>query len=106
MADGVYHEAEDDFLRRVAEIFELDERDFRRLRSRFVPDEADDPYAVLGVEPGAPLDEVRRAWKQLVRESHPDAMAARGVPPEARRMAEKRLIDINRAFREIAGEAA
>ncbi|WP_296762599.1 TerB family tellurite resistance protein [Sediminimonas sp.] len=106
VADGVYHEAEDAFLRRVAEIFELDERDFRRLRSRFVPDEADDPYAVLGVSRDASADEVRRAWKQLVRESHPDAMAARGVPPEARQMAEKRLIDINRAFREIADEVA
>ena len=107
VADGEYHPNEDDFLHRVAEIFELDERAFRAIRIRFVPDAAPDPYAVLGLSPEASRDEARSAWRQLVRETHPDRMMARGVPEEAIRMAEKRLIDINRAWEEIqAGTAA
>ncbi len=106
MADGSYHPAEDAFLHRVAEILELPEAEFRALRSRFVPDAAPDPYAILGVSPDTPLEEVRRAWKRMVRETHPDALAARGVPQEAVKLAEKRMIDINRAWEEIAGEAA
>ncbi|SIN80840.1 molecular chaperone DjiA [Vannielia litorea] len=103
MADGEYHPKEDDFLARVAEIFRVDDREFRSLRARFVPDAEPDPWAVLGVAPDAPLAEARAAWKRQVRESHPDVMMARGVPEEAVRMAEKRLIAVNRAWEEISG---
>lgn len=32
----------------------------------------DDPYAILGVPRGAPLEEVTAAWRRLVKEWHPD----------------------------------
>lgn len=103
MADGVYHPDEDRFLARVAGIFGLSDAQFAALRSRFVADAPPDPYAVLGVTPDTPLDEVRRAWRRQVRESHPDRMIARGVPREAVKLAEKRIIDINRAWEQVSG---
>lgn len=106
IADGQYHPNEDDFLHKVAEIFGLTERDFRSLRTRFVPDAEPDPYVVLGLEPTATLVQARDAWRRLVRESHPDRMMARGLPEEAIRMAEKRLIAVNRAWEEINESAA
>ncbi|TMM50908.1 molecular chaperone DjiA [Sulfitobacter sabulilitoris] len=106
VADGEYHPNEDAFLERVAEIFALPPRDFARLRMRFAPDTAQDPYSVLGVSPDAPMAEVRRAWRRLVRENHPDAMIARGVPQEALQLAQKRMADINRAWEEISRKAA
>ncbi len=102
VADGRYHQSEDEFLYHVAEIFGLSERDFRSLRSRFVPDAQPDPYDVLGLEPTATLEQARQAWRRLVRDSHPDRMMARGLPEEAIRMAEKRLIAVNRAWEEIS----
>lgn len=101
MADGQYHPKEDDFLARVAEIFRVGDMEFRSLRARFVPDAEPDPYAVLGVSPNASKEEIRAAWRRQVRESHPDVMIARGVPEEAVRMAEKRMMAINRAWEEI-----
>ncbi|MEO1777787.1 MAG: molecular chaperone DjiA [Pseudomonadota bacterium] len=101
MADGFYHPNEDAFLEEVAHIFSISDRDFRALRARFVPDAAPDPYSVLGVSPDMALEEIRSAWRKLVRENHPDAMMARGVPEEAVRLAEKRMIDINRAWEDI-----
>lgn len=103
VADGTYHPAEDDFLHRVADIFGLSERDFRALRARFVGGASGDPYEVLGVSPEADSAEVKAAWRRLVRDSHPDRMIARGVPEEAVRLAERRLIAINRAYEEIRG---
>ncbi len=106
VADGRYHPAEDDFLTRVAAIFGIDEPRFRGLRARFVPDAVPDPWSVLGIPPGTPVEEARAAWRALVRETHPDRMIARGVPEEAVKMAEKRLVAINRAWEEISGKAA
>jgi DnaJ like chaperone protein len=49
-----------------------------------------------------PMDEIRKAWHKAVRDTHPDVMMARGVPEEAIRMAERRLIAVNRAWEEIS----
>lgn len=102
MADGTYHPGEDAFLAEVAEIFDLPEGSFRRLKSRFVPDAEPDPFDVLGVSPEMPIDEIRAVWRKLVRDSHPDVMIARGVPEEAVKLSEKRLIAINRAWDTIS----
>ncbi|MGJ8621541.1 MAG: TerB family tellurite resistance protein [Yoonia sp.] len=106
VADGVYHPKEDDFLHDVARIFGFDERRFRSIRAQFVDEAERDPYDVLGVSPDATKAEIRAAWRRLVRESHPDQMMARGVPEEAVKLAERRLVAINRAWEEIQGTAA
>ncbi|SPF78435.1 molecular chaperone DjiA [Pseudoprimorskyibacter insulae] len=105
MADGDYHPAEDQFLQRVADIFGVPQPDFMALRARFVPDATPDPYTVLGVRPDMSLAEIRKVWRRLVRESHPDVMMARGVPEEAVKLSERRLIDINRAWADISERA-
>ncbi|NUB43958.1 molecular chaperone DjiA [Fertoebacter nigrum] len=101
VSDGAYHPKEDEFLAEVAGIFGINERSFRAVRARFVPGCARDPYDVLGVAPDAALDDIRTAWKRAVRDSHPDGMMARGVPAEAVKLAERRMIDINAAWDEI-----
>ncbi len=106
MADGEYHPNEDEFLAEVAQIFGLGDPCFRSLRARFVDGAPRDPYDVLGVAPGASLADIRAAWKQAVRNSHPDRLIARGVPPEAVELASRRMIDINAAWAEINGKRA
>ena len=106
MADGVYHPKEDEFLAEVARIFGFSERRFRGIRSQFVEDAERDPYHILGVAPDTPMPEVRAVWRKLVRETHPDQMMARGVPEEAVKLAERRLVAINRAWEEIQEQAA
>lgn len=106
VADGEYHPFEDVFLTEVAKIFEMDMREFRGLRAQFVPDATPDPYDVLGVSPDSSQKEIKKAWRDLVRETHPDRMIARGVPVEAVKLAEKRLIAINQAWEELKQGAA
>jgi len=101
VADGSYHPNENVFLEEVARIFGVQSRDFVNMRARFVPDENPDPYCVLGIEPNADTETVRQAWRALVREYHPDRMIARGVPEEAVKLAEKRLIQANWAYEKI-----
>ena len=106
VADGAFHPDEEAFLRRVQEIFGLSERCFRQLRARHVNDAPPDPYEVLGVPADAPMDQIRAAWRDAIKESHPDRMIARGVPEEAVHLAERRIQALNTAWEEIAAERA
>jgi DnaJ like chaperone protein len=106
MADGAYHPREDDFLHEVGRIFELSEAELRCLRARYLPDDPHDPYEVLGLPRGAPLQAARAAWKAAVRDSHPDRLAARGLPEEAVRLAERRLVAVNAAWEAIRARHA
>ncbi|OZA11885.1 MAG: molecular chaperone DjlA, partial [Rhodobacterales bacterium 17-64-5] len=74
----------------------------RIVRSRLVDGAPRDPYDVLGLPQGASKATARQAWKALVRASHPDVLQARGVPPEAMKLAERRMQLINEAWADIS----
>jgi DnaJ like chaperone protein len=97
-ADGVLHEREGDFLRRIAEIFRIDDAHYRSILARHVHLGAADPYLVLGIERGLPFEEVRRRYHRLVADNHPDRLIARGVPEEFIAVATTRLAAINAAY--------
>jgi DnaJ like chaperone protein len=103
-ADGYLHPDEDAFLARVAEIFGFAPGVFRRIRATHFGAERGDPYAVLGVSYEAGDEEIRRTWRLLVRENHPDSLVARGVPPEFVRLANDKLAAINAAYDRIRKE--
>jgi len=106
VADGTYHPGEDTFLAHVADEFGLDDRCFNIVRSRLVEGAPRDPYDVLGLPRDASKDAARKAWRELVRDTHPDVLQSRGVPPEAMKLAERRLQMINEAWRAISAKEA
>jgi len=55
-----------------------------------------DFYATLGIGPDASQDEVKHAWRDHVREWHPDKHASGA--PEVQKAAEEKTIRINRAY--------
>ena len=101
MADGSLHPKEEAFLHDVARIFGLSEACFQSFLVRFAPGLAPDPFALLEVPRDASLEDMRRVYRRMVRESHPDALRARGVPEEAVRLAEARLAALNSAWDEV-----
>lgn len=101
LADGDFHPAEDAFLREVARIFGLGDGCYRAMHARLVPGATPDPFELLELAPDASLDDARLAFRRMVRESHPDALRARGVPDEAVKLAEERLKALNAAWEEV-----
>ena len=98
VADGRIQPAEADFIDRVAAIFGLTPAQVAIIRLRHDPGSGCLPCDVLGISPDTPLDEARRRWRDLIRESHPDRAIARGLPPEAIRLAEARTRRLNEAW--------
>ena len=114
-ADGPLTRAEVAFLQGTQLRFGLDARAWERARdgragSRAAYGQAapcaggPDPYAVLGLTRDAPDADVRAAWRRLMRENHPDSLAARGVPPEFVKRATEKVAGINAAWDRIKRE--
>jgi DnaJ like chaperone protein len=103
-SDGVLHPCESAFLERVSEIFGFAPTEFRRIRASHFAPELTDPYVILGLSYTADEDEIRRTYRRLVRENHPDSLMARGVPEEFVKLANDKLAAINTAYAKILGE--
>lgn len=109
LADHAVCAAEDTYLREVARLFGFNAADYARLRAIYVgtaAEPADDPHAILGVGAGASADEIRVAYRRLVRENHPDLLVAQGLPPECLALANARVARINAAHDRLIKEAA
>jgi DnaJ like chaperone protein len=100
-ADGVFHAEEDSYLRAVARLFGFGEDDYERIKARNLPDDRTSPYLVLGLTAEATDADVKAAYRRLVKEHHPDAMIARGVPEEFVQVANAQLTAINAAYEKI-----
>lgn len=97
-ADGIIHEDELLFLEEVGRIFGFEDDAFAAVKARHVKGGESDPYQVLGADPCWSNFEIRRHYRTLVRENHPDQLIARGVPPEFVRIANDKMAAINAAY--------
>lgn len=105
-ADGVEHPRERALLEMAAKALRTPPAAYRRLRAIHYGLDAEDPYAILGVEPGADAATLKAAYRALVREHHPDALIARGVPPSLAGIADARMAAINAAYTRLRAELA
>jgi DnaJ like chaperone protein len=100
-ADKYIHPAELEYLRTVADIFGFSEVEFARIRASHLGPERTDPYLVLGITPDISSEDLKKAYRRLVRENHPDTLIARGVPKELVSIANEKLAMINVAYEKI-----
>lgn len=61
--------------------------------------EKKDAYTVLGVEPGASEEEIKRAYRELANRYHPDKVEFMGE--EFRELAEKKFKEIQEAYQTL-----
>ena len=56
---------------------------------------------ILGVAQNADLNEIKKAWRELVRKNHPDKLISQGLPDEFLEAATERLHLINAAYKSM-----
>ncbi|MGB7451936.1 MAG: DnaJ domain-containing protein, partial [Lysobacterales bacterium] len=58
-------------------------------------------YAALGLTSDASEQEVKKAYRKLVSQYHPDKLSSQGLPEEMMEIAKKRVREINAAYDKI-----
>ncbi|MDZ7628048.1 MAG: TerB family tellurite resistance protein [Parvularculaceae bacterium] len=104
LADGAAHPQELSLIEAAAESFGIKPACWRRLRAAHLGLDREDPYAVLGLEPGVAPEAVQTRYRELMRQNHPDALVARGVPAALIKIADGRAAAINAAYEAILAE--
>jgi DnaJ like chaperone protein len=111
-ADGKVDPAEHGMLVRIARRLGLHEHNVAQLEAllragtagpsaRGAPparDRLEDAYEALGVAADATPADIKRAYRKLISQNHPDKLAARGLPESMRAVAEERSREINAAY--------
>jgi len=115
-ADGVLHPAEQAIFTRICtllgilptELHHYEEFvraqqtfDGGRGPSRPQPDRLAAAYQTLGMKPGNSDEEIKRAYRRLMKENHPDRLVARGLPEEMLKLAQEKTQQINVAYEAV-----
>jgi len=61
-------------------------------------------YATLGLKADASAQEIKRAYRKLVSQYHPDKLISQGLPEEMMEMSKKRVREINAAYDKIKAD--
>lgn len=109
LADGVVDDAEYRVLARIADHLGFDKAQIRHildmLQAGGVPGRAkpslDDAYRTLGVKPGAGFEEVKKAYRRLMNQHHPDKLVSKGLPEEMIAVATEKTQTIKAAYEQI-----
>jgi DnaJ like chaperone protein len=100
LADGVLHPAEEKILREAPPMLGLHGDIFNTVKRQFVSD-LSHHYAMLGLEDGADMAMVKKAYRKLVSEYHPDKVVSKGLPEDFITFAEGKFREINEAYEAI-----
>lgn len=120
LADGQLHQAEEDVLVRVAEGLGVPRAQFQQILKMLLAQaqfsgagsayrggqgaagpsrpSLGQAHQVLGVSESASNHEIKKAYRKLMSEHHPDKLAAKGVPEEMIRMATEKTAEISKAY--------
>lgn len=110
-ADGVLHPAEHEMIVRVARGVGCSEAEVQQIEamlhgaaanSQGSSEEAlKDAYRVLGVNEDASDAEIKKAYRRLMSQNHPDKLAGKGLPESMREVAQARTSEIGNAYERI-----
>ncbi|WP_126452734.1 co-chaperone DjlA [Sulfuriflexus mobilis] len=113
-ADGVVHPAERQLIEHICEILGFSRQEMEHLEAMVkaqrhtggragqpVGLSAQEAYAVLGVSAKTSDAEVKKAYRRLMSQHHPDKLVSKGLPEEMMQLAKEKTQEIRSAYEVI-----
>ena len=97
IADGALSEAEERLILAAKSIFNIGDAQYSAIKSRYIQDN-DRYYAILGADRNDTNEAIRKQYRKLVKEYHPDMIASKGLPEEFTKLAEDKFREIQKAY--------
>ena len=117
-ADGVMHPAERDVLLMVCQLLNISRHEFDHLcamiggmhsgssaagRNDNIPS-LKQAYSILDIKKSASTSEIKKAYRRLLSQHHPDKLVAKGLTEEMMKVASERTHEIRKAYEVIKKE--
>jgi len=114
-ADGSLDQAEESVLHRICDHLGISRFDYQRIKLQFQAQQRfyshsqqhqesnrlEDAYAVLGIDKSATDAEVKKSYRRLMSQHHPDKLVAKGLPEEMMTIAKEKTQKIRKAYEVI-----
>ena len=117
-ADGVLDRKEERLLLQICAKLRISRFDYERLKIQLLAQRRfyrqgphyqrpesksslQDAYGVLGLTPAATEAEVKKAYRRLMNQNHPDKLVAKGLPEEMMKLAKEKTQKISKAYETI-----
>ena len=107
-ADKVLHHNEERMLVELSEIFGIDKESYNRIKSIYDNKESFSDkeklkryYDLLGVKEADSIEVIKKKYRDVIKNYHPDKIQGKGLPDDFIDFANKKLIDFNEAYNEI-----
>ncbi len=107
-ADGRLDSKENIILREIAQALGFRQSDLQMIiemiRGGSTPTQKGsnlDPYKVLGVTPKTPFNEIKKAYRRLLSQHHPDKLVSKGLPEEMVKLANEKTHEIRMAWQRV-----
>lgn len=108
-ADGEVTKSEEDILALIAEAFEFDPAKYHAIFDQFETmmknvrpqNTLDDAYKILGVSKDDDMNTIKKAYRKLVRQYHPDIIKSQGKSEDYIKEATAKTQEINQAYETI-----
>jgi DnaJ like chaperone protein len=114
LADDEVHPAEERILRDCARYLGITEQQFQQFMNMATgqqhfhnnPNQGslDDAYTAMGLTSSCSDAELKRAYRKLMSQNHPDKLIAKGVPEDMIKLATEKSQDIQNAYERIKKE--
>jgi len=102
-ADGYIQENEESLLKSASYIFKFSTSDYNHLISRYI-NENDKHYSTLGITSQSSDEDIKKSYRKLVQEYHPDKIESKGLPEEFKKVAIEKFRQIQEAYEYVKKE--
>lgn len=118
-ADGVLHPTEKKLLEKICRIIGFSEYELNSILAAIAAEthhqksglggssgtmQIDDAYAILNISSLANDNEIKRAYRKLMSQHHPDKLVSKGLPEEMMKLATQKTHEIRSAYERIMEE--